>query len=169
MSGKRQPMARIVVIFCITALTSFAGSAFAQDGCNGGDFGGNHSGKHSQHSQHSFHRLAKKLGLSETQKTEAKSIFDANKLVVKPIIDSMHSERKNLQTLMHADTIDAAAIRAETAKTALIQADLNVNRASVNAQFRAILTPDQLTTLKTMKQKHHRKDAAPAVTTTTTN
>jgi Spy/CpxP family protein refolding chaperone len=66
---------------------------------------------------------------------------------------------------MQADTIDEAAIRAETVKLAAIQADMNVNRAKVGAKFRAILTPSQLATLKDMEQKRHKAkeaDIAPA-------
>lgn len=159
MSGKRKSMARFVVVFCSAALTSFASIALANDG----GYGGEHCGKHQQHN---FKKIAKKLGLTDAQKTQAQTIFQGNREVVKPVITSRDAERKTLHDLMHADKIDEAAIRAETAKIAGIQADLNINRAKVNAQFRAILTPDQLATLKTLKQKHHRKDAVPATTAT---
>jgi Spy/CpxP family protein refolding chaperone len=63
--------------------------------------------------------------------------------------------------LIHADAFDEAAIRAETAKIAGIQADLNVNRAKVEGQFRSILTPSQVAILKTLPQKCQGKGAAP--------
>ena len=159
MFKNRGSMARIVVTICIAAITAFAGMAQADDG--GWDSGqcGNHMKKQMRHS---FRRIAKKLGLTDAQKAQAKAIFQANKDVVKPLFTSLHTERKNLQALIHADTIDEAAIRAETAKIAGIQADLNVNRAKVGAQFRAILTPAQLTTLKTMHDARHEKDAPTA-------
>jgi Spy/CpxP family protein refolding chaperone len=78
--------------------------------------------------------------------------------VVKPIATSLRSEQINLRALIHADTIDVPAIRAETAKISAIQADLNVHRANVVAKFRAILTPTQLAILKTMHKKGHHKD-----------
>jgi periplasmic protein CpxP/Spy len=150
MFKNRKNMARIVVLFCITALTAFASIAQADgEGC-----GGEHGGKQRHHN---FMKMAKKLGLNDTQKAQAKTIYQGDKDVMKPILTSLRSERENLQTLIHADTIDEAAIRAETAKIAGIQADLNVNRAKVGAQFRAILTPAQLATLKTMQQKRHNK------------
>ena len=156
MLKNRKSMMKLVVVFCIAALGAFAGIAQANDG-GGCDW---HGGKH-QH--HNFRKIAKKLGLTDAQKAQAKSIFQGNKEVVKPIFASLHAERKNLQALMHADTIDEAAIRTETAKIAGIQADLNVNRAKIGAQFRAILTPAQLVTLKSMHQKKcHKKDAATA-------
>jgi len=147
-------MAGIAVIFCITALTAFAGIANAH--VEGGEHGG-------RHDRHDFRKIAKKLKLTDAQKAQAKTIFEENREAVKPIYTSLRDERKNLHNLMHADTVDEAAIRAETAKIAAIQADLNVNRAKVGVRFRAILTPSQLATLKTMREKRvekmrHEKD-----------
>ncbi len=154
MLKNRKSMSKIVVVFCIVALTAFASIAQANDGGCGCEQG-------QRHRHHNFKRIAKKLSLTDAQKVQVKAIFQANKDVVKPIFTSLHTERKNLQTLLHADTIDEAAIRAETAKIAGIQADLNVNRAKVGAKFRAILTPDQLVVLKTMHNKRqHKGDSA---------
>lgn len=160
MSGKRKSVARIVVMFCVAALMAFASIAQADTGGGSGE----HCGKHHQHN---FKKFAKKLGLTDAQKAQAKAIFQANKPVVKPIFASLRSERKNLEALIHADAIDEAAIRAETARIAGIQADLNVNRAKVSAQFRAILTPDQLATLKTLHQKHQTQGGTTTTPTTT--
>jgi Spy/CpxP family protein refolding chaperone len=150
MLNNRKNMRKIVVVFCIAALTAFASIALADGGGCGGEQGGNHR-------QHNFKKITKKLGLTDAQKAQVKAIFQGNKDVVKPIFTSLHAERIILQTLLHADTIDEAAIRAETAKIAGIQADLNVNRAKVGAQFRAILTPAQLATLKALHQKGQHK------------
>jgi periplasmic protein CpxP/Spy len=151
MSGNRKCVGKIVVMFCVAALTAFASIALADDG----GWSGEHCG---QHQRHNFKKFAQKLGLTDAQKAQAKAIFQGNKDVVKPIFTSLRAERKNLHALMHADTLDEAAIRAETAKIAGIQADLNVNKAKVGSQFRAILTPAQLATLKTMHQKQQQKD-----------
>jgi len=145
----RKNVSKNVVIFCIAALAACAGIAKADIGDRG----------EGQHQHHNFKKFAKKLGLTDAQKVQAKTIFQGNREAVKPIITSLHDERKNLQALIHADTIDEAAIRAETAKLAVIQADLNVNRAKVAAQFRAILTPVQQDTLKTLHQKKRNKEA----------
>ena len=160
MSQTRKRMVRVVVMLSIAALTAFAGIAQANEGGWGGGCRGNH-----QH--HNFRKLAKKLALTDAQKSQVKTIFQGNKVVVKPIFASLHAEQKKLHALMHADPLDdaaVAAIRAETATIAGIQGDLNVNRAKVGAQFRAILTPAQLATLKTMHQKRcHKKSDAAAV------
>ena len=147
----RNSMVKIVVLFCIATLTAFASIAQSNDG----EWSGEHFGKNEQHN---FNKIAKKLGLTDAQKAKAKAIFQESKEVVKPIATSLRSEQINLRALIHADTIDVPAIRAETAKISGIQADLNVHRANVVAKFRAILTPTQLAILKTIHKKGHQKD-----------
>ena len=153
MLPKIETMSRVVVVFCIAAITSFTGIAQADES----GWSGENCGKHQRHS---FKNFGKKLGLTDTQKAQAKAIFQGNKEIVKPIIVTLRAEKKNLHSLMHADIIDEAAIRAETVKISEIQANLNVNRAKVMAQFRSILTPDQLATMKTMRDKRHKMDGA---------
>ena len=157
MALKSGSMARIVVMFCVAALTAFAGIAQAnEDGWDG------HCG---MHQKHHFMKIAKKLGLSDAQKAQAKAMFEANREVVKPIVANLRAERKNMTALINADTINEAAIKAESTKIADIMAELNVNRAKMHAQFRAILTPEQLATLKAMHQKHQKNDGGASTDT----
>ena len=153
MLKKNKKLAKIVVLFCIAALTSFAGIAQANDA----GWCGEHCGGHDHHN---FRKIERKLGLTDAQKAQAKAIFLKNRDVAKPIITNLRSEEKNLRALMHADTVDEAAIRAKTLQIAGIQADLNVNRAKVGAQFSAILTPTQLETLKSLHKKCPLKERA---------
>ena len=151
MLNNRRNMARAFVVFCIAALTAVASIAQAGEGGCGGE------GKHHRHF------IGKKLGLTDAQKAQAKTIFTDNRATVKPLRESLRAEHKALQALIHADTVNEAAIRAESAKIAGIEADLNVNRANVGVKFRAILTPDQLATLKTLKTKWQSKGDVPVV------
>jgi Spy/CpxP family protein refolding chaperone len=156
MKGNRRNFTGIVVALSITVLITIAGIALAGggEGC-GGPGGPSEHGGSGGHPN--FKMMAKKLGLTDTQKTKAKAIFQGNKEVMKPIFDTLWTERDTLRTLLHADTVDEVAIRSETAKIAGIEADLNVNRAKMGVQFRALLTPEQLTTLNAMqKEKPHR-------------
>jgi len=149
MMAKKQlkGMAVLVVMVCIAALTAFAGVALAHEGG---------WGEHGRVQHHDFRKIAKKLKLTDAQKAQAKAIFKANKDVVKPMFANLRAERKTLEALIHSDNVDEAAIRGETAKLSEIQADLNVNRARMAAQFRAILTPDQLAELKALQTRHKR-------------
>lgn len=156
MRGNRRSFTGIVVALSITVMIAIAGIALAGggEGCGGPGGPGEHGGPGGQPN---FKMMAKKLDLTDTQKTKAKAIFQGNKEVMKPIFDALRTERDTLQTLLHADTVDEVAIRAATAKISGIEADLNVNRAKMGVQFRALLTPEQLTALKAMqKEKPHR-------------
>ena len=154
MSGNRRSMAKIGVLVGLAASMACAGIAQADPG----GWGGEPCGKHQRHHAK---EIAQKLGLTDAQKAQAKAIFQGNREVVKPIITNLRTEQKSLQALLHADPVDEAAIRTETAKIAGIQADLNVNRAKVGAQFRAILTPSQVAILKTLPQNCQEKGAEP--------
>ncbi len=154
MSGKRNSMIKIGIVVGIAAIMASAGIVQA----NPGGWGGEPCSKHERNHDREFGR---KLGLTDAQKAQAKAIFQGNRDLVKPLFTSLRTEEKNLQGLIHADTLDEAAIRAETAKVAGIQADLNVNRAKVEAQFRAILTPAQVVLLKAMPEKCHKRGGPP--------
>jgi periplasmic protein CpxP/Spy len=66
-------------------------------------------------------------------------------------------ERRALRTLIQADTIDEAAIRAQSAKVAAIEADLAVQRAHSAQDFRKVLTPEQLQKFKAMQDQRDSK------------
>jgi protein CpxP len=152
MEQKKGKIFRVATMLCAAAmLMTFSTAALAQ-----GDGWGRHHGN--RHHHHCAMKFDQRLGLTDAQKAQAKAIFQANREVVKPLIAQIREERKNLHALITADKIDEDAIRAETAKVAAIQAELNVNKAKVGAEFRAILTPEQLTKMKEFKGKgkHHR-------------
>ncbi|MEI6828087.1 MAG: Spy/CpxP family protein refolding chaperone [Desulfuromonadales bacterium] len=161
MKRDRKSFTGIVVALSVAVMIALAGIALAGggEGCDGPGGPGEHGGSGGHHG---FKMMAKKLGMTDAQKANAKAIFQGNKEVMKPIIDSLRAERDKLRTLLHADAVDEAAIRSETAKIAGIEADLNVNRAKTGVQFRAILTPEQLTTLKAIqKEKPQRGSKHP--------
>jgi Spy/CpxP family protein refolding chaperone len=149
MKGTRKGITGIVVVLSMAVMIALAGIALAGGGEGCGGPGGPGGGPN-------LKMMAKKLGLTDAQKANAKAIFQGNREVIKPIFNSLRAERDILQTLLHADTVDEAAIRSETAKIAGIEADLNVNRAKMGVQFRAILTPEQLTTLKAIQKEKPR-------------
>ena len=148
-------MVKNVVVICIVVLTAFVSIARAVEG----EFNVEQSDKSQRHN---FNKIANKLDLTDAQKAKAKAIFQANKEVVKPIVAKLRIEQIALRNLIHADTIDIPAIRAETTKISAIQTDLNINRAKVVAEFRAILTPAQQNTLKKLIKKRQQKADAGA-------
>ncbi len=149
MKNKTGLMKKAVVVCCVALMGIGASIAVAQEKACGEGPGG-------RPGAHDFKKIGKKLGLTDEQKTQAKALFSGNREIVKPLFTSLHGERKNLQTLLHADTVDEAAIRAATAKVAALEADLNVNRAKTGVQFRALLTPSQREKLSAMEKERHK-------------
>ncbi len=168
---------QIALFTCFTAATAFASQIAAADTGSAADqpkvecqqhqgrFGqGGHRGRH-----HFFKKMARELGLTDQQKSQAKELFQANRTQNKPLREALMSARQQLRTLVQSGSADETAIRAQSAKVAAAQADLAVKRAQATKQFLALLTPDQVTKLRAMQAKREGKfrkfghhDQAPA-------
>jgi periplasmic protein CpxP/Spy len=110
-----------------------------------------------------FKELAAELGLSAQQRQGIRAILKSDRERFQPLVKQLKIERRNLRSLIQADTIDEAAIRAQSAKVAAIQANLAVLRAQVGRQVRALLAPEQLEKLRELQAKRDaRLDATGA-------
>lgn len=155
----------LAMFACITAATALGGQlAFANDGSSNGKpeakCGEQHrQGEHRQgHRGHRFFKkMAKELGLSDQQKSQAKALLQADRAQNKPLFQALMKERHELRTLTLFGSADEAAIRAQAAKVASVQADLAVKRAQEAKQLMALLTPEQVTKLRTILDKHDQK------------
>jgi len=103
---------------------------------------GNHSGCKEGH--HGFAKIAERLALSVEQKAKVKEIFEKNRPQSEPLRKELFSAKRELRGLAMAEKTDEAAIRAQAAKLADIEADMTIHRARAAGQIRAILTPEQL-------------------------
>ena len=177
---------RLLVLFAGLGLPAAGGNAFAQ--ADSGDAHApqapaqsqEQSGHHRHHckghhhrdcscnqkeQQHSwghherFAELADKLALSDQQKARMKEVFKKNQPQVEPIFTKLINEKREMRTLIQSGSADEAAIRAQAAKLAGIEADLAVQHAQMAKQFRAILTPEQVEKFKAIqKEKDARFD-----------
>ena len=95
-------------------------------------------------------RLAQ-LGVTDEQKTQVKDILRNHQPTAEPLLKQFVAERRALRDLVHAETVDEKAIRAQAAKVASVGADLAVERAHVAHEIRGVLTPEQIDKLKQMK------------------
>ncbi len=114
-----------------------------------------HHGHHFMHER--FEKMAAKLGLSEQQKVKMKEIFKQNREQAKPIFDRLITEKRNLRTLVQADKTDEAAIRAQAAKLGAVEGDLAIQRAHMDKQIRAILTPQQVEKFKALQKEREQR------------
>ncbi|NVN91487.1 MAG: Spy/CpxP family protein refolding chaperone [Desulfuromonadales bacterium] len=106
-----------------------------------------------QNEQH-FKKMETELGLSAQQKQSVKDLHAKCRAQNEPLMKQMGTERRALRTLIHADTVNEAAIRAQSGKIAAIEADLAVQRAQAAQLMRALLTPEQVKKLKAIQEKH---------------
>ena len=134
----------IITAFAMVPITAFA---------NMGDEGPQPAGNHSSH----FKKMAKELQLTDQQRQQVKEIFAKNKPQAEPLMKQMHAERRALRSLIQADTIDEAAIRAQSAKLAAVEADMAVQHARVAKEIRAILTPEQIAKQKELQAQRDKK------------
>ncbi|MFI4955394.1 MAG: Spy/CpxP family protein refolding chaperone [Gammaproteobacteria bacterium] len=166
MSGNRKSMRVIVLMGCITALTVFASIAQAQKEERDSE----HCGKRRRHhcccshkdQQHNwrhqgFAELATKLSLSDQQKAKVKEVFKKSQPQLKPIFSKLINEKREMRTLIQSGSADEAAIRAQAAKVASVEADLAVQRAQIAKQLRAILTPEQIEKFKIIQKEKDSK------------
>jgi len=122
-----------------------------------------HQGCNQKEQQHNwghherFSELAAKLNLSDQQKTQIKEVFKKNQPQVKPIFTKLINEKRGLRTLIQSGSADEAAIRAQAAKIAGVEADLAVQRAQMVKQFHAILTAEQIEHLKAIQKEKAAK------------
>jgi hypothetical protein len=134
-------MNRIKILSCsgAVALTGFVGIAWAV-------------GVNDPAAPYAFrHALLGKLvelGVSQAQKEQIHTVLRESRRTIKPLITQYVQERRALRKTIQTAPVNEAAIRAQAARVAQIEADLDVRRAHISEQIRAVLTPEQVEKLK---------------------
>lgn len=88
-------------------------------------------------------RIARKLNLTDDQKSQLKTVWDGEKDTVKSLIGQWHDARKNLRAAIHAGDANESTVRAAAAKVAVVEADLAVERMKLYGKIAPILTGEQ--------------------------
>jgi protein CpxP len=152
----RNHLRHLVLLACITAATAFGSTLATADTSSPPD----HAGLKGEHGRHKgqrgprhFSKMARELGLTDQQKTEAKALFEGGRAQNQPLFKALQTARHELRTLVQSGSTDEAGIRAQASKVATAEADLAVQRAQGTRQFLALLTPDQATKLKAIQAK----------------
>lgn len=125
---------------------------------NKGDRHGNkqHSGKR-EGGEQMMRFMAKKLDLTDAQKTQVKALRTAQKTKMEPLREQSRSIR---QEMMKLDTASADYI---TQLTAIADKKANLDRQSfilkgeLRQQFNALLTDEQRATMKSMQEKRQER------------
>ena len=88
------------------------------------------------------------LGVSQAQKQQIHAVLRESRPTIKPLVTQYVQERRALRETIHTAPVNEAAIRAQAARVAQIEADLDLNRAYISERIRAVLTPEQVEKLK---------------------
>jgi protein CpxP len=160
----RKQLRPLALFTCITAAAAFGSQIALADTGAPSDRPEARCGEQHQHKGHNGHRghrffkkMAKELGLTDQQKTQAKALFEAGRAQNRPLFTALMTEKHQLRNLVHSGSADEAAIRAQSAKVAAAEADLAVKRAQGAKQFLALLTPDQVTKLRVLQAERDKK------------
>lgn len=87
-------------------------------------------------------RISTVLGLTDAQKTQAKAIFAAERLAVKPLFQQVRTVRQSLHS---AATGGGGDVDQLSSQLGTLTGQLSAIHTKSMAQFYAILTPDQQT------------------------
>jgi len=101
--------------------------------------------------------FGQRLGLTDAQKDQIKSIAESHKEEWKTIADRARTAHEALADAVTADAIDEGLIRQRSAEVGAVEADMAVARARTFAEFVQILTADQKAQLKTMQAEMKKR------------
>ncbi len=104
-----------------------------------------------------YNKMGTQLGLTDKQKQEIRDICGKSRAENEALVKQLAVEQRALRALIHADTVDEAAIRAQSAKVSDIRTNLVVQHAKTSHQVRALLTPEQIKKLKDIQAKRESR------------
>lgn len=88
--------------------------------------------------------LAKQLNLTDAQKQQIKSIFQANRATMRPLMQQMMQNREAMLNATAGGAFDQAKVTALANQQAQIRSQLAVQKASLQSQiYNQVLTADQ--------------------------
>jgi periplasmic protein CpxP/Spy len=98
--------------------------------------------------------MAKALNLTDAQKAQIKSITQANRTSMRPLMQQMEQNRLAMLTATSGGAFDQAKVTALANQQAQLMAQMSVQRQSIRSQiYTQVLTPEQRATADQMRQK----------------
>ena len=126
---------------------------------------------HRRHGGWMGRRMAKELNLTDTQQAQIKSIMQAERTKIQPLMQKLH-QNEQAQNAALTGTFDEAKAQTFAAGQAQIMTSLMVEKQRTKSQIYAVLTPEQRQKALTLMQqrdqrrqewmqKHQTKQAPP--------
>jgi Spy/CpxP family protein refolding chaperone len=98
--------------------------------------------------------LSRKLNLTEAQRAQIKTIFEAQRATMRPVMQQMAQNRTAMLTATAGGAFDQAKVQSIAVQQAQLEAQLTVQRKSVESQiYNTVLTSEQKATAEQMRQK----------------
>lgn len=121
-----------------------------------GRFGGGHGCGHGFHGKGDGHLgfgFLRALNLTETQQDQVRAVLAKYKETIKSQIDTLAGAHQEMAHVMHAETLDEAALRNAFKNVAGAREEMVVLRAKIIQEIRPILTTDQIDRLNEMRNR----------------
>jgi len=154
-------MNTLIATLLVSSL-ALGGTAIAQASSDH-SYNSEHHGKHCKKGKMGkrfgmrIERMAKKLGLSESQLEQARKI----EAKYKPKMQAMHEKKKasrqQLREVMHADNIDQASVKKLAKQQGDLKAQKIVLRSQMRTEINKLLTAEQRIKMKDMHNKRYEK------------
>ena len=101
--------------------------------------------------------MFKHLNLSEQQQKQVKAVMDSHQKEIQGLNEKIDAARKSVHEAIHADTFNERAIRDAHKALAMEMENMAVLRGSIFSEIRPILTTEQVTQLKNMRDQKMEK------------
>lgn len=112
-----------------------------------------HRRKHFQ----SLFRMSEKLGLSDAQKNEMRTLAQEERETMRPLHKQLREQKIALHQSSEPGKFDEAKVRASAAEQAKIMTEIIVARERLRAKLYNVLTPEQQQKLEQMKKDFHER------------
>jgi len=107
--------------------------------------------------------IMEELNLSDDQKEQIRSIFEAERSNIQPLFEELRAGRDRFRSLNRDGEYNEDQVRDLAAKQASIIAEMMVTRQRIKSRISAILTPDQRgeaeKMLRILDKSHHGRPA----------
>lgn len=156
----RREFRTMALVACLGAASALgAQMAAAHPGAAGGkqEVGGGEQRHKGPRGGEHFRKMAKELGLTEQQKSQAKALHEGMRAQNRELFATLRAEQRELRAMIHSGSAEEAALRAQAAKVAAAEADLAVRKAQGAKQFLALLNPEQVKKFKELQAKREAK------------
>jgi len=124
-------------------------------------------GKFGRHGDWMLRHMTKELNLTDAQQTQIKSILQAEKTKIQPLMKQLRDNRQAADSNV-SGAFDENQARTFANQQAQIMSNLMVEKQRTRSQIYAVLTPDQRAKAKQLmqerqqrRQQHMQKDSQP--------